>query len=207
LSRPRVGVLALQGAFREHIEILRSLGVEAFALRTAAELESAQAVVLPGGESTTMDKLLRKFELQQPLRRRLRAGLPALATCAGLILLSRYVLDGLPDQESLGILDVATRRNGYGRQPDSFELEVAVAGLDSPFPGVFIRAPVIDSVGQGVEVLAEVDHRPVAVLEGAVVGLTFHPELSGDDRIHRFFLERVRDAGGRAGARPEAASA
>lgn len=191
MSAPRVGVLALQGAFREHIEILRGLGVEAFPLRTAAELERADAVVLPGGESTTMDKLLRKFDLQEPLRERLSGGLPALATCAGLILLSREVLDGLPDQESLGILPIATRRNGYGRQPDSFEREVIVRGLDAPFPGVFIRAPVIESMDAAVEVLAEVDGRPVAIAHDAVVGLAFHPELTRDGRLHELFLERA----------------
>ncbi|MDQ6749106.1 MAG: pyridoxal 5'-phosphate synthase glutaminase subunit PdxT [Candidatus Dormibacteraeota bacterium] len=194
MSAPRVGVLALQGAFREHIEILATLGVEAFAVRTAAELQAADALVLPGGESTTMDKLLRKFELQQPLRCRLRGGLPALATCAGLILLARDVLDGLPDQESLAILPISARRNGYGRQPDSFERDLTVEGLDAPFRGVFIRAPVITAVDAEVEVLAEVEDRPVAVGFGAVVGLTFHPELTGDGRLHRLFLERVAES-------------
>ena len=203
MSAPRVGVLALQGAFREHIEILRGLGVEAFPLRTAPELEVADAVVLPGGESTTMDKLLRKFDLQRPLRDRLEAGLPALATCAGLILLSREVLDGLPDQESLGILPIATRRNGYGRQPDSFEREITFQGLDRPFPGVFIRAPVIESMDAGVEVLAEVDGRSVAIAFGPIVGLTFHPELTRDGRLHQLFLERARQPRPlRAGAAP-----
>ncbi|GAC1333929.1 MAG: pyridoxal 5'-phosphate synthase glutaminase subunit PdxT [Candidatus Dormibacteria bacterium] len=189
-----MGVLALQGAFREHIEILRRLGIEAFPMRTAEELAQADAVVLPGGESTTMDKLLRKFELQEPLRDRLRAGMPALATCAGLILLARDVIDGLPDQQSLGVLPIATRRNGYGRQPDSFEREVRVAGLDSPFPGVFIRAPVIDAMDEGVEVLAEVDGNAVAVAVGPVMGLTFHPELTQDGRLHRLFVERAAAA-------------
>ena len=192
MSAPRVGVLALQGAFREHIEILRGLGVDAFPLRTAGELDDADAVVLPGGESTTMDKLLRKFALQQPLRERLSDGLPALATCAGLILLSREVLDGLPDQQSLGLLPIATRRNGYGRQPESFEREVTVRGLDAPFPGVFIRAPVIESMDGDVEVLADLEGRPVAIAFGAVMGLTFHPELTGDGRLHQLFLERSR---------------
>ena len=185
-------MLALQGAFREHIDILRRLGVEAFPLRTADDLQASDAVVLPGGESTTMDKLLRKFELQAPLRDRLAAGMPALATCAGLILLSREVLDGLPDQESLGILPVATRRNGYGRQPDSFERPIDVKGLDRPFPGVFIRAPVIESIDAGVELLAEVDGRPVAIAVGTVIGLTFHPELTHDGRLHELFLDRAR---------------
>ena len=191
MSRPHVGVLALQGAFREHIEILQRLGIEAFPMRTAADLDTADAVVLPGGESTTMDKLLRKFGLQGPLRERLQDGMPALATCAGLILLSRDVRDGLPDQESLNILPIATRRNGYGRQPDSFERDVDVVGLDAPFPGIFIRAPVIDAIDGDVEVLAEVDSRPVAIAHGAIMGLTFHPELTHDSRLHGLFLERA----------------
>jgi 5'-phosphate synthase pdxT subunit len=195
MTPPRVGVLALQGAFREHIDTLRRLGADAFAVRTAGELERAEAMVLPGGESTTMDKLLRKFDLQQPLRRRLVEGMPAMATCAGLILLAREVLDGLPDQESLGILPVAVRRNAYGRQPDSFERDLDVDGLDAPFPGVFIRAPVIESVDRAMEVLARVDGLPVMVARGAIMGLTFHPELTPDDRLHGLFLERVHAAG------------
>ncbi len=187
----RLGVLALQGAFREHIEILRGLGADAHPMRTRAELDAADAVVLPGGESTTMDKLLRKFELQQPLRRRLRAGMPAMATCAGLILLAREVVDGLPDQQSLGILPISTRRNGYGRQAESFERYLEVTGLESPFPGVFIRAPLIQSVDPSVEVLASVDGVPVLIAHGAVLGLTFHPELTPDRRLHRLFLERA----------------
>ncbi|MFN2464482.1 MAG: pyridoxal 5'-phosphate synthase glutaminase subunit PdxT [Candidatus Dormibacteria bacterium] len=184
-------MLALQGAFREHIEILRRLGVEAFPVRTKDELDDADAVVLPGGESTTMDKLLRKFELQQPLRERLRGGMPALATCAGLILLSREVIDGLPDQECLGVLPVSTRRNGYGRQPDSFERALDIDGLRDQFPGVFIRAPVIVDLDADVEVLASVEGRPVAIAAGPVIGLTFHPELTRDGRLHELFLERA----------------
>jgi len=201
LSVPRVGVLALQGAFREHIEILHRLGVEAFALRTETDLQLADAVVLPGGESTTMDKLLRKFDLQRPLRRRLHDGMPAMATCAGLILLARDVLDGLPDQESLNILPISVRRNGYGRQPDSFQANVAVSMLNAPFPGVFIRAPLIESVDASLEVLAEHEGRVVAVRSPRVLGLTFHPELSRDDRLHQYFLDMVASAG--AGARAE----
>lgn len=207
MSAPRVGVLALQGAFREHIEVFHRLGIEAFPMRTVADLQMADAVVLPGGESTTMDKLLRKFELQKPLQARLRQGLPALATCAGLILLSREVRDGLPDQESLDILPIVTRRNGYGRQPDSFERPIHVEGLDLPFPGVFIRAPLIDSMDDAVEVLAEVDGRPVAIASGPVVGLTFHPELTGDGRVHKLFLDRVNAAREWASSQREASTA
>ena len=204
MTPPRVGVLALQGAFREHIDTLRRLGVEAFAVRTRDELERADAMVLPGGESTTMDKLLRKFNLQQPLLRRLREGMPAMATCAGLILLARTVVDGLPDQESLDILPIAVRRNGYGRQPDSFQAEVDVEGLDRPFPGVFIRAPLIDELDAEVDVIATHAGRPVGVRGGprdTVLGLAFHPELSQDDRLHRYFLDIVDDADAHGHAR------
>lgn len=195
MTPPRVGVLALQGAFREHIDSLRRLGADAFAVRTAAELDRADAIVLPGGESTTMDKLLRKFELQQPLRRRLVEGMPAMATCAGLILLAREVLDGLPDQESLGILPLSVRRNAYGRQPDSFERDLDVEGLVAPFHAVFIRAPVIESVDPVTDVLAWLDGVPVVVARGPIMALTFHPELTHDDRLHGLFLERAEAAG------------
>jgi 5'-phosphate synthase pdxT subunit len=151
-----------------------------------------------------MDKLLRKFELQRPLRARLRDGMPALATCAGLILLSREILDGLPDQEALDILPISTRRNGYGRQPDSFERDLDVEGLDAPFRGVFIRAPVITAVDDVVDVLAEVDGQPVAIAAGPVVGLTFHPELTRDGRLHELFLQRVAEV---SSARAEATRA
>lgn len=191
MTPPRVGVLALQGAFREHIDSLRRLGADAFAVRTPGELERAEALVLPGGESTTIDKLLRKFDLQLPLRRRLVEGMPAMATCAGLILLAREVLDGLPDQQSLGILPLAVRRNAYGRQPESFERDLDVDGLDAPFHGVFIRAPVIESMDPVMEVLARVDGVPVVVARGPIMALTFHPELTRDDRLHGLFLERA----------------
>ena len=191
MSAPRVGVLALQGAFREHIESFHRLGIEAFPVRTENELQLADAIVLPGGESTTMDKLLRKFNLQQPLRQRLQDGMPAMATCAGLILLARDVLDGLPGQESLDILPISVRRNGYGRQPDSFQADLAFSVLGPSFPGVFIRAPLIESVDSSLEVLAEHEDRVVAVSSPQVLGLTFHPELSGDDRLHAYFLDLV----------------
>mgnify|MGYP003701399261 FL=1 len=191
MSAPRVGVLALQGAFREHIETLHRLGIEAFPMRTETDLQLADAVVLPGGESTTMDKLLRKFNLQRPLRQRLQDGMPAMATCAGLILLAHDVRDGLPDQESLDILPISVRRNGYGRQPDSFQADLAFRALGPPFPGVFIRAPLIESVDSSLEVLAEHEGRVVAVCSPQVLGLTFHPELSGDDRLHAYFLDLI----------------
>ena len=181
-------MLALQGAFREHILALRRLGADAVPLRSPHELDDLDAVVLPGGESTTMDKLMRKFDLQQPLRREIDEGMPVLATCAGLILLADVVLDGLPDQESLHVLPISVRRNAYGRQPDSFEADVGVDFLDEPFRGVFIRSPVIESVDGPLDVHAAVGSDAVMVGDGQVLGLTFHPELSGDDRIHEFWV-------------------
>jgi 5'-phosphate synthase pdxT subunit len=203
MSAPRIGVLALQGAFREHIQTLQRLGAEAIPLRRPEELEDLDGVVLPGGESTTMDKLLRKFGLQQPLQRRLRAGLPALATCAGLILLADEVRDGLPDQESMHLLPVTVRRNAYGPQPESFEADVVLEGLDKPFRGVFIRAPLVENTRADVEVLGSVEGRPVAIRSGHIMALTFHPELTGDDRLHQLFLDDVADAG-REGAQQAA---
>jgi 5'-phosphate synthase pdxT subunit len=194
-------VLALQGAFREHIQALTRLGAEAFALRSPDEIDNLDGVVLPGGESTTMDKLLRKYELKPRLMERLGRGLPALATCAGVILLADEVRDGLPDQESLHLLPIAVRRNAYGRQPESFEAEVDITGLESPFPGVFIRAPLVEHTDPEVEILGSVDDHPVAIRIGRIIGLTFHPELTGDDRLHRLFLDDVADAA--AGAAEE----
>jgi 5'-phosphate synthase pdxT subunit len=191
MTRPRVGVLAMQGAFREHIAALARLGADAVPLRDAAELDRLDGVVLPGGESTTMDKLLRKFGLQQPLAERIRGGLPVMATCAGVILLADEVRDGPPDQESLHLLPLKVRRNAYGRQPESFEADVDLSVLDAPFRGIFIRAPVIEEVGEGLDVLAEIEGAPVVVGDTQRLALTFHPELTGDDRIHRYFLEEM----------------
>lgn len=202
MSRLRIGVLALQGAFREHIQAFERLGVNATPLRSAGELAELDGIVLPGGESTTIDKLLRKFELQQPLRQRIEDGLPVLATCAGVILLADEVRDGLPDQESLRVLPISVRRNAYGRQPESFESDVEIVGLKAPFPGVFIRSPLIEAVDAAVEVLGSVDGNAVAVRSGLIIGLTFHPELTGDDRLHRLFLEEVVEAAGAGDAEP-----
>lgn len=162
-------------------------------MRLADELEAVDALAIPGGESTTMSKLLRAFDLEQPLRTRLDAGLPTLTTCAGLILLSRTIRDGTDDQLASGTLDVTVLRNGYGSQVDSFEADLSVHGLGAgAFRGVFIRAPRITAVGAGVEVLASLDGEPVAVRQGPHIGLTFHPEMTGDDRIHRLFLDGLR---------------
>jgi 5'-phosphate synthase pdxT subunit len=188
VSAPRIGVLALQGAFREHILALRRLGADAVPLRSPEELDDLDGVVLPGGESTTMDKLLRKFGLQEPLRREIGDGLPVLATCAGLILVADAVLDGLPDQESLHVLPISVRRNAYGPQSESFEADVDVDFLEQPFRGVFIRSPAIEHADDSVVVHASVGGKVVMLGDGQVLGLTFHPELSGDDRIHEFWV-------------------
>jgi 5'-phosphate synthase pdxT subunit len=185
-----VGVLALQGAFREQVETLEVLGASASLVKTPEQLAGVDAIVLPGGESTTVDKLLDSSGLRTPLRDALRDGMPALAVCAGLIVLAREVVDGRPDQQPLGAVDVTVRRNGYGRQRESFEAGLSVASLAGDlFPGVFIRAPVVERVGSGVEVLADYDGAPVLGRDGSVLFATFHPELAGDLRVHQLFLD------------------
>jgi len=190
---PVVGVLALQGAFREHVRALEACGARTRLVRLPGELEGLEGLVIPGGESTTMTMLMERMGLLEPVREAVTGGLPTLGTCAGMILLARRITDGLPGQVGFGVLDVVVRRNGYGRQVDSFEAELEVAGLDTPFHGVFIRAPVVEEVG-GAEVLARLDGRPVAVRQGRAVGLAFHPELSGDLRLHGQFLRLVEGA-------------
>jgi len=186
------GVLALQGAFREHVELLDGFDVEAVELRVPDDLAGIDSLILPGGESTTISKLLVTSGLLEPLRAALHDGMPVLATCAGLILIARQVLDGRPDQIGLDLLDAQVRRNAYGSQQQSFESPIIIAGLTGgAFPGVFIRAPVIESVGPGVDVLATHDDHPVLVRSGPVWGATFHPELSGDLRIHQQFLKET----------------
>jgi len=189
---PKVGVIALQGAFAEHAAALDALGAHAVLVRDPGALAGVDAIVLPGGESTTMSLLLGSSGLDGALAERLGAGTPAFGTCAGLILLARDVTDGRPDQRSFGVLDVSVARNGYGRQRESFEvlLDIPEAGAE-PFPGVFIRAPRITDVGPSVAVLARVDGDPVLVRQGPLVAAAFHPELSGDLRLHHLFLERV----------------
>jgi 5'-phosphate synthase pdxT subunit len=186
----KVGVLALQGAWRRHVEALAALGAHPVELRAPEDLSGIDGVVLPGGESTTMSRLLELSDLFDPLAERLAAGMPTFGTCAGLILLAREILDGRADQRSFGVLDVAVRRNAFGRQVDSFEADLPVDGLSRrPFPAVFIRAPVIERVGDGVEVLAAVAGKPVLCREGPVMAAAFHPELSADLRLHQLFLE------------------
>ena len=188
----KAGVLALQGAFREHAEALDALGVDVALVRRPEHLAGIDALFLPGGESTTIDKLLDTSELRAPLTQQLRDGLPAFATCAGLIVLARDVVDGRADQQPLGIVDVTVRRNGYGRQRESFEVPLDVDGLTGgPFTGVFIRAPVVERAGDDVDALAEYDGAVVLGRQGRVWFSSFHPELAGDLRLHQLFLSEV----------------
>jgi 5'-phosphate synthase pdxT subunit len=188
----KVGILALQGAFREHAEAFDALGADVSLVRRPEHLGAVDAVVLPGGESTTIDKLLDTSELRAPLTERMRDGLPAFATCAGLIVLAREVVDGRADQRPLGVLDLTVRRNGYGRQRDSFEVLLDVDGLaGGPFPGVFIRAPLVERAGPAVDVLARHDGAVVLGREGRVWFSSFHPELAGDLRLHQQFLAEI----------------
>jgi 5'-phosphate synthase pdxT subunit len=185
----KIGILALQGAFREHREVLDALGVDSVEVRVPDHLASVDALILPGGESTTMSRLLDTSGLRAPMAERLRDGLPVLGTCAGMILLATEVADGRPDQQSFGVVDVTVRRNAYGRQLASFEAPLTVTGLAGrAFPGVFIRAPRIERAGEEVEVLAEHDGHPVLARQGAAVVASFHPELAGDLRLHEWFL-------------------
>ncbi|HMF03693.1 MAG TPA: pyridoxal 5'-phosphate synthase glutaminase subunit PdxT [Acidimicrobiia bacterium] len=185
----KAGVLALQGAFREHREVLDALGVEAVEVRVPEHLGGIDALFIPGGESTTIGKLLDTSGLREPLHVALTGGLPVFGTCAGLILLADDVRDG-DDRTptALGVLDCTVVRNAYGRQRESFETGLAVDGVAGEFPGVFIRAPVVERVGDAVEVLAEHDGHPVLLRHGAIWAATFHPELSGDLRLHQRFL-------------------
>jgi 5'-phosphate synthase pdxT subunit len=193
-SGPPIGVLALQGDVREHLAVLARLGVNALAVRRREELDACAGLVLPGGESTTMIRLAATFGLLEPLRARVAAGMPAFGTCAGMILLADRIVDGAPGQETIGGLDITVRRNAFGRQVDSFEGPVVVAGLDEPVHGVFIRAPWVEQVGPGVEVLAEAHGHPVAVRQGPLLATSFHPEVGSDDRLHRLFTGLVRQS-------------
>lgn len=190
-----VGVLALQGDVREHTRVLERLGASPLEVRVPADLDQVSALVIPGGESTTMSVLLETSGLLAPLGERLRGGMPAFGTCAGMILLAAEVTDGRPDQHRLAVIDISVRRNAFGRQIASFETDLDVVGLDAPLHAVFIRAPVVDRAGAGVEVLAEVDtpsgRRPVVCRQGPVLVASFHPELVGDDRLHRLFMDIV----------------
>jgi 5'-phosphate synthase pdxT subunit len=196
---PIIGVLALQGDVREHLQLLAELGALARPVRRPEELDGLDGIVFPGGESTTIDKLSRAFEVREPLVQRLREGLPAYGSCAGMILLADRVVDGRPDQQTFGGIDMTVRRNAFGRQVQSFEGDIELTGIDGgPLRAVFIRAPWVEDVGDAVEVLGRVEHgeaagRIVAVRQGALLATSFHPEVTGDDRVHRAFVEMVRE--------------
>jgi pyridoxal 5'-phosphate synthase pdxT subunit len=195
-ARPRIGVLALQGDVREHLRMLDAAVAEAVPVRRPADLRGLNGIVLPGGESTTMHKLATTFELFEPLSEQIGAGLPAYGTCAGMILLADRIEGAASGQETIGGLDVTVRRNAFGRQVDSFEADVEFETLDRPFHAVFIRAPWVEKVGDGVDVLARVASgaaadRIVAVRQGHLLATSFHPEISADDRVHRYFVDLV----------------
>jgi pyridoxal 5'-phosphate synthase pdxT subunit len=190
----RVGVLALQGAFREHLRALDDVGLEGVEVRRAAELDGLDGLVIPGGESTTMSKLMESYELEQPIRDLHGRGAPVFGTCAGMILVSRDAVDGLPGQRYLGLIDLDVRRNAFGRQVASFEAPLTLHGESEPLTGIFIRAPWIERAGEGVEVLAEHEGHPVAARQAGVLVTAFHPELTGDRRLHRRFAEMVARA-------------
>lgn len=188
----KVGVLALQGDVREHILALNECGASAQAVKTHEEISAIDALIIPGGESTTISKLSRSFNLFDLISNRISNGMPTYGSCAGLILLANKVEDAIVGQESFGGLDVVARRNAFGRQIDSFEMDLEIKGISSPkFRAIFIRAPWIESVGPHVEILAQVDGHAVAVRDGHILATSFHPELTGDNRIHRYFLDVV----------------
>ena len=192
-----VGVLALQGDFREHIAVLRSLGADAIPVRRAEDLEKVAGLVIPGGESSVMDKLSRLFGLAEPLKAAIASGLPVYGTCAGLIMLSNTLLDAIDGQQSLGGLDIDVRRNAFGSQTSSFEVDLDIPAVgEEPMHAVFIRAPVVERIGSEVSVVSALDDgRVVAVEQGNLLGTSFHPEMTGDTRFHQYFLDRVAEVG------------
>ncbi len=197
-----VGVLSLQGDYREHISVLRSLGAEVIPVRRAEDLEKVAGLVIPGGESSVMDKLSRLFGLAEPLKAAISSGLPVYGTCAGLIMLSNTVLDAIEGQQSLGGLDIDVRRNAFGSQTSSFETDLDIPTVgEEPMHAVFIRAPVVERVGEDVTVVSALDDgRVVAVEQGNLLGTSFHPEMTGDTRFHQYFLDKVAQSGFRSPA-------
>ena len=202
---PTIGVLALQGDVVDHRRALEAAGARAVPVRRASELDAVEGLVIPGGESTTMSKLLEIFDLFDPVKKRLDEGMPAFGSCAGMIMLAEEVLDGRPDQRSFGAIPMTVRRNAFGRQVDSFETEIGIEGMDGgPFHAVFIRAPWVERIGAGVAVLGRVDGggdtgrapggRIVAVRAGACLATSFHPEVTPDARVHEYFVDMVRSA-------------
>jgi 5'-phosphate synthase pdxT subunit len=190
----KVGVLALQGAFKLHAEALDRLGVEALEVRSVEDFNSSEALIIPGGESTTMSFLLESSGIFESLQERSIAGMPILGTCAGMILLSSKIADGRSDQKPLNLIDIEVRRNGYGRQINSFESDLFIEGFESSFRGVFIRAPLVEDVSEKVEVIAELNGRPVMCRQDSTIVTSFHPELADDDRIHAEFLEMASNS-------------
>ena len=189
-----IGVLAVQGDVREHVRVLTSLGAQAHGIRRPTELTDLDGLVIPGGESTTMDKLVRAFDLFDPLRALIAGGLPVYGSCAGMIMLADRIAEGRPDQQTLGGLDITVRRNAFGRQVDSFEEDIEFVGLDGgPVRAVFIRAPWVEEAGDGVDVLARAAGKIVAVRQGALLATSFHPEVTGDARVHELFVEMCKD--------------
>ena len=196
VSRPVIGVLSLQGDVREHVAVLAELGTRPVLVRRPRELESIDGLVVPGGESTTMHKLAVAFDLLEPLRRHIDAGMPAFGTCAGMIFLADRIEGGAEGQQTVGGLDVTVRRNAFGRQVDSCETDVDIAGMSAPFHAVLIRAPWVEETGPAVEILARVGEGPaagriVAVRQGSLLATSFHPEVTGDDRVHRLFVDEI----------------
>jgi pyridoxal 5'-phosphate synthase pdxT subunit len=190
----KTGVLAMQGAFLEHEKILESLGVEVIEVRKPEDLEGLDGLVIPGGESTTIGKMLDRYGLLEPVKEKGRNGLPLFGTCAGMILLSRKIEEGLAGQPVIGLLDVVTSRNAFGRQVESFEIDVEMPELgDMPFHGVFIRAPIIREVSKNVKILGKIEEGIVAVREGNILAVAFHPELTDDTRIHEYFIKMIRE--------------
>jgi len=190
----KVGVLALQGAFKLHVQALERLGVEAIEVRSLENFAASEALIIPGGESTTMSFLLESSGIFDSLQERSNNRMPILGTCAGMILLSSKITDGRNDQKPLNLIDIEVRRNGYGRQIDSFESDLLIEGFNRSFRGVFIRAPLVENVSEKVEVLAEINGRPVMCRQDSIIVTSFHPELADDDRIHAEFLELVSNS-------------
>lgn len=185
-----IGVLALQGDFREHIATLESIGADAIEVRTNQELERCSGLVIPGGESTVIQKLATNYGLFEPIQNKIKTGLPVLGTCAGLIMLADKILDGIPGQMGFGGLDISVRRNAFGNQLDSFETDLTFNGIEGSIHAAFIRAPIVERVGDGVEILSALpDGRIVAVRSERLIGLSFHPEVTGESRIHEMFLQ------------------
>jgi len=194
---PLIGVLAMQGAFAEHLRALEAAGAKTRLVRTREDIEGLDGIVIPGGESTTMTMLMERVGLLGPLREAIAGGLATLATCAGMIVLAKDIADGMADQEGLGLLDVRVRRNGYGRQVDSFEVPLRIEGMNGhEFPGVFIRSPLVERAGR-VDVVATYDGHPVAVRQDRILALCFHPELTDDPRLHREFVRMAASGGPR----------